>query len=67
MGSEYKNGGDIRSSVVNETKFTVPLPTAPTINDPNNLTGADWTAQKVFEKRLDAAVRREGTLDDNIQ
>ena len=47
VGAEYKNGGDIHSSVVNETKFTVLIPTAPTVVDP-----ANPTAQEQVQIRL---------------
>ena len=67
VGSEYKNGGDIQSSVINETKFTVPTPTAPTVADPDNPTPDEKLQLRLHEKRLDAMVKREGTLDDNIQ
>ena len=68
VGSEYKNGGDIRSSIVNETKFKVPIPTAPNAPaDPANPTIEETTKSKLYERRLDAVVKREGMLDDNIQ
>ena len=31
VGAEYKHGGDIRSSIVNQLKFDVPIPTQPVI------------------------------------
>ncbi len=34
VGLEFKHGGDIRSSIVNEAKIAVPLPMTPTIVDP---------------------------------
>ena len=67
VGAKYKNGGDIRSSVLKETNFTVPLPTPPTIFDMDNQTIDEMAQMKLYEKRLDVVVRREGTLEDNIQ
>ncbi len=51
VGSEYKNGGDIRSSIVNETKFMIPIPTAVAApRDPQNPTPEEWTNMKLYEK-----------------
>ena len=51
VGAEYRNGGDIRSSVVNETKFTIPLPTAPQPPvDADHPTPDEWTNMKLYEK-----------------
>ena len=58
VGSEYKNGGDIPSSILSETLFTLPLPTAPTIANPANMTMQETTQMKLYEKRLDAVVNR---------
>ena len=33
VGSEYKHGGDIRSSIINQARFVVVIPTRPTIVD----------------------------------
>ena len=54
-------------SVLNKTLFTIPLPTAPTIADPANMTPDETTQSKLYKKRLDAVVKRESTLDDNVQ
>ena len=67
VGTEFKNGGDICSSMINETKFVVPRPTLPTPADPNALTAEERVEERLYEKRLDALVKQEGTLDDNIQ
>ena len=67
VGSEYKNGGDIRSSVVNETKFKVPVPTKPVPADALAKTPEEEIQEKLWEKRLNVVIKHEGTLDDNIQ
>ena len=67
VGSEFKNGGDVRTSILNEVKFTIPSPTAPTIVDPDNMTPDEKTLSRLHEKRLDAIIKREFLLDANIQ
>jgi Reverse transcriptase (RNA-dependent DNA polymerase) len=67
IGSEYKHGGDIRSSIVNETKFTIPIPAAPTIVDPAALTPLEVVANMIFKGKIDAYIKRDAVLEDNIQ
>jgi hypothetical protein len=52
VGSAYKHGGDIRSSIVNETLFTVPIPAQPAApTDPRALTPAEVLAQMIFKEK----------------
>ena len=51
LGSEYKHGGDIRSSILNETKFTIPVPVAPTIVDAANLTAVEVVGNMIFKEK----------------
>jgi len=67
VGSEYKHGGDIRSSLLNEVKATIPIPAAPVIVDPNALTPVEVVANMIFKGRVDAYIKRDAILDDNIQ
>ena len=54
MGAEFKHGGDIRSSIINEERFTIPTPTVPTIVDPNALTPVETVANMIFKGKIDA-------------
>ena len=67
VGSEYKHGGDIRSSILNESKIVIPIPQSPTYVDPAALTAAEEVAKIIFKGELDAFVKRKSALDDNIQ
>jgi len=66
---EFKHGGDIHSSIVNEAKIAVPLPTTPTIVDPKVPT-VDLPEQlllMIFKGEVDAYIKRCAILDDNVQ
>ena len=67
VGSEYKHGGDIRSSILNEIKATVPVPGAPVIVDPLAMTPVETVANMIFKGKIDAYIKRDAVLDDNIQ
>ena len=67
LGSEYKHGGDIRSSILNETKFTIPVPVAPTIVDAANLTAVEVVGNMIFKGKVDAYIKRDAVLDNTIQ
>jgi hypothetical protein len=48
VGAEYRNGGDIRSSIINETKFVVPsMPTETPIADPLKPTAKEQVARNL--------------------
>ena len=66
-GLKYTNGGDIRSSIVNEIKFVLPIPTAPTILDPAAPTPAENVLNMIFKGKITAYIKRDAILDDNIQ
>ena len=67
VGSTYTNGGDIRSSIVNEIKFDIPIPTAPVLVDPLAPTPAETVLNMIFKGKITAYIKRDAILDDNIQ
>ena len=67
IGAQYKHGGDIRSSILQGTKTTISIPTAPTVVDPTALTSAEITLQMIFKGEIDAYIKRKTMLDDNVQ
>ena len=58
--SEYKYGGDIRSSIKNSTRFSIPLPVVPDDT-------ADALTRSIATKKIDLYVKRDGILDENLQ
>jgi hypothetical protein len=66
VGAQYKNGGDIRSSIVHELKITIPIPSAPTIADPTALTPQEEVDKIIFKGELDAYVKRKNVLEESI-
>jgi hypothetical protein len=66
-GAEYKHGGDIRSSVINERKITIPIPAAPSAVDPKSLTSSERVGAMIFKGEIDSYIKRKSMLDDNIQ
>ena len=58
VGPEFKHGGDIRSSIVNEAKITIPLPTTPTVVDPNAPTALKKLQLMIFKGKVDAYIKR---------
>ncbi len=61
-------GADIRSSIINEMKITIPVPTAPTAVDPKSPTAPSETVAKmIFKGEIDSYIKRKSLLDDNIQ
>ena len=60
VGTEYKYGGNIRSSIENSTCFAIPLPVVPD-DTVNALT------RSIATKKIDHYVRRDGILDENLQ
>jgi hypothetical protein len=67
VGAEYKHGGDIRSSIINEMKITIPVSTAPTAVDPKSPTPSESVAEMIFKGEIDSYIKRKSLLDDNIQ
>ena len=60
VGTEYRNGGDIRSTIEQNVRFAIPLPLAPS--------GTNDELQKmILTKKVDAYVKRDYILDENIQ
>ena len=57
VGTEYKHGGDICTSIMNEGLFTIPRPTAPTAQDPANLTLEEHIDAKIFDKEINAYIK----------
>ena len=60
VGTEYKYGGDIRSSIKNSTRFAIPLPVVPdgTMNALTRL---------IATKKIYIYVKRDDILDENLQ
>jgi hypothetical protein len=67
VGAEYKHGGDIRSSILNELKTVIPTPKTPIYADPTALTLEEEVAKMIFKGELESYVKRKSILDDNIQ
>ena len=69
VGAECKHGGDIRSSIVNETKFVVPEPATPdySANYATAPTPEDKVKEMMFKGVISAYIKRTTILDDNIQ
>jgi hypothetical protein len=67
IGAHYKHGGDIRSSILQGTTITLTIPTVPVFADPIAPTVAEQTLQLIFKGKIDAYIKRETMLQDNIQ
>jgi hypothetical protein len=67
VGAEYKHGGDIGSSIINEAKIVITIPTTPTYAHPTALTPDEEVAKMIFKGELEAYIKRKSALDDNIQ
>ena len=67
VGAEYKHGGDIRSSLVNQTKFDVPIPTQPVIVNEAAPTATEKVQLLIFQGKISAYIKRDELLEDNIQ
>jgi hypothetical protein len=63
VGAEYKHGGDIQSSIINEMKITIPVPTAPTAVDPKSPTPTESVAKMIFKGEIDSYIKRKSLLD----
>ena len=55
VGTEYRNGGDIRSTIEQNVIFTIPLPQAPSGTN-------DELEKMILTKMVDAYVKRDSTL-----
>ena len=60
VGTEFKYGGDIRSSIENPKRFKIPMPTSPSNNDTAML-------KMILNRKIDIYVKRDGILDENLQ
>ena len=60
VGTKYKYGGNIRSSIDNSTGFAILLPVVPD-DTANALT------RSIDTKKIDLYVERDGILDENLQ
>jgi hypothetical protein len=67
VGSQYKHGGDIRSSIINGEKVKIPIPASPTYVDPKSLTQLEETEKIIFKGLIEGYIKRKSDLDDNIQ
>ena len=60
VGTEYRNGGDIRSTIEHNVRFAIPMPLAPSGTN-------DEVEKMILTKKVDAYVKRDSILDENIQ
>jgi hypothetical protein len=67
VGAEYRNGGDISSSLLNETKFEISVPPTPEVVNPEALTPQEHTEKLIFKGLIDSYIKRVSTLDGNTQ
>ena len=67
VGSQYKNGGDVRATILTESKFNIPRPIAPVVANARNPTPEEQVENRLYERCLDALIKREAQLDSNIQ
>ena len=67
VGAEYKHGGDIRPSLIHESKIVIPIPTPAVVVDPSALTSVEEVAKMIFKGELDSYIKRKAMLNDNIQ
>jgi hypothetical protein len=68
VGSEYKHGGDIRSSLLNGVAYAIPLPTPPAAPvDPLAMTPEEHMNSLIFRGEVDQLIKRRAILNDNIQ
>jgi hypothetical protein len=67
VGAEYREGGDIRSSLIHEAKIAIPIPLNPTVADPDNLTPDEHAARMIFKGELGTFVKRKLYRNQNIQ
>ena len=67
VGSEYQHGGDIRSSIINQARFVVVIPTRPIIADEDLPTADEKVLLLIFQGKISAYIKRDELLLDNIQ
>ena len=63
VGAEYKHGGDIRASILNEGSISIPLPMAPNIANAAAPTPAKTVLQMIFKGQIDAYIKRDAMLE----
>ena len=60
VGTEYRNGGDIRSTIKKKVRFAIPMPLAPS--------GTNYEVKRmILTKKVDAYVKRDSIPNENIQ
>ena len=60
VGTEYRKGGNIRSTIEQNVIFAIPMPLAPS--------GTNHELERmILTKKVDAYVKRDSILDENIQ
>ena len=60
VGTEDRNGGDIRATIEQDVRFAIPMPLAPSGT-------TDEVERMILTKKVDAYVKRDSILDKNIQ
>jgi hypothetical protein len=65
LGAEYKQGGDIRSTIENETTFQVPVPVEPVLVAP--ATALTVAQTLIFKGQINEYIRRQAILQENMQ
>ena len=66
VGSHYKYGGDIRATLENKAEFIIAEPRNPVQNNTKE-EDIPKLAKLVFDKEVDACVKRKSILQENIQ
>ena len=61
VGAEYKYVGDVRRTLENEVRITIPQPVIPAA-DPMPL-----IEPRIFDKEIDIYLKRRSTLHENVQ
>jgi hypothetical protein len=67
VGAEYREGGDIRSSIIHKAKIQIPIPINPTVVDPKVPTPDEIVARMIFKGELGTFIKRKSYLNQNIQ
>ena len=65
VGAEYKQGGDIRSTIENEVQLIIPVPVEPAAADP--AAGLTTSQELIFKGQIGEYIKREAMLVENMQ
>jgi hypothetical protein len=65
LGAEYKQGGDIRSTVENEQALPIPIPAEPELVGTATVLTTAQTL--IFKGEINEYIKRQATLQENMQ